>query len=328
MKNFHFKKVLCFFAELGFLFSLRALDSGSEKDDGSFLVDTSVVPLISSLKFEDYDEVLLELSDSIEQNDILYARAKNRRLNNVSTTPHFYAYVPVGRDNLFSVNASTGVPYDTLATLNSLPSSETPITGKKIILTDIKGLFIPEKPVTEIDVFLYKTYQDRFDEALRFQIDDKGFYFFEGERFSPYHRLYFLDSNFSLPLDKKIVTSAYGMRESPVYGTWKKHNGIDFAAREGDNVYSCRIGTVSFVKQNDEVFGNYIIVSHSSSLTSVYAHLSKILVNEGDSVKGGQKIGLSGSTGMVTGPHLHFEIRRNGKPLDPERILPKATGHQ
>ena len=297
-----------FFIIYLFLFSLLSADE--------YTVESESLARIQSLSFEAYDSVLIDLDEAVERNDMLFMAHKK-------TSPKFYTYIPSGKDGVLSVSAATQVPVDTFVTLNSISSADTSITGKKVILTDVKGIFVAEKPVTELEIFLYNTYKSDFEESQVFNIDGKRFYFFEGERFSPYHRLYFLDSNFSLPLDKKIVTSAYGLRESPVYGSWKKHNGVDFAANEGDNVYSCRMGRVSFVKENDEVFGNYLIVTHSDSLTSVYAHLSKILVKEGDSVKGGQRIALSGSSGMVTGPHLHFEIRRNGKAIDPERILPK-----
>lgn len=315
MKNLWFPKAFIIF--LLILFCLGSSFSQEKENEEDIDIDSLEVPVIKSLSFKEHDEVLSALDSAIEENDKLAFR--NRKTN-----PSFYIYVPTGKDTIFSVSAATGVPYDTISTLNSIPSAETSVLGKNIVLTDVKGLFVPEKPSTSVEIFLCKTYESRFEDAPVFFLSGKKFYFFEGERFSPYHRLFFIDSNFSLPLDKRIITSAFGFRESPVYGTWKKHNGIDFRAAEGDNVYSCKAGMVSLVKENDEVFGNYIIVTHSESLTSVYAHLSKILVKEGDAVRGGEKIALSGQTGMVTGPHLHFEIRRNGKAVDPDKILPKA----
>lgn len=88
-------------------------------------------------------------------------------------------------------------------------------------------------------------------------------------------------------------------------------------------MYACKGGTVSLAVRNDAIFGNYIIISHSGGLTSVYAHLSKISVRQGQTVRSGQTIGEVGQTGAATGPHLHFEIRRNGKATDPEELLPR-----
>ena len=109
---------------------------------------------------------------------------------------------------------------------------------------------------------------------------------------------------------------------TPVSGEWKNHNGIDLAAAEGTPVYAIKDGTNALCYENDEVFGNYIILTHDDgALTSVYAHLSKINISMYDSVKKGDIIGYVGSSGMATGPHLHFEIRKDGVPYNPSSSL-------
>ena len=231
-----------FFIMLLFLLSLLSAESdentisaeNAEKNEyaekSEYKVESQALDQISSLSFEAYDSVLIELDEAVERNDMLFMAHKK-------TNPKFYTYIPSGKDGVLSVSAATQVPVDTFVTLNSISSSESVITGKKVLLTDVKGIFVAEEPETELEIFLYNTYKNELEKSQVFHIDGKKFYFFEGERFSPYHRLYFLDSNFSLPLDKKVVTSPYGLRESPVYGTGKKHNGIDFAAKEGSGVF-------------------------------------------------------------------------------------------
>ena len=132
---------------------------------------------------------------------------------------------------------------------------------------------------------------------------------------------FFLDASMRAPLDNVRVTSGFGFRNSPVYKRWKSHNGIDFAAAAGTPVYACKSGTVAFVAKMDAVFGNYIVLSHEGGLSSVYAHLSRVDVKKGEIVRVGEVIGLSGETGAVTGPHLHFEVRLNGVAADPADFI-------
>ena len=120
-----------------------------------------------------------------------------------------------------------------------------------------------------------------------------------------------------MPLEKIRITSEFGLRQDPFTGKNSIHNGVDFACKEGTSVFSCKRGTVEYIKFNDETFGNYIIIRHTNQMTSVYAHLSKIFIKQGENVSLGQKIALSGKTGRVTGPHLHFEIRLDGKASNP-----------
>ncbi|MDE6736075.1 MAG: M23 family metallopeptidase, partial [Treponemataceae bacterium] len=74
---------------------------------------------------------------------------------------------------------------------------------------------------------------------------------------------------------------------------------------------------VAYVFANDKIFGNYVIVRHANDMTSVYAHLAEVAVRQGQEVSTGTKIGTVGMTGATTGPHLHFEVRQNGKPTNP-----------
>lgn len=99
------------------------------------------------------------------------------------------------------------------------------------------------------------------------------------------------------------------------------HKGIDIAAISGSNIYAPGSGTVILTGWQDE-YGNTIMIHHGSGITTLYGHLKKILVRRGQIISRGEVIGLVGSTGVSTGPHLHYEIRINGKRVDPINYLP------
>jgi murein DD-endopeptidase MepM/ murein hydrolase activator NlpD len=113
------------------------------------------------------------------------------------------------------------------------------------------------------------------------------------------------------------VSSGFGPRTNPITNQQEIHQGIDIPCPTGTNIYACTDGVISFVG-DDDVYGNYIILSeYNTDVKFLYGHLSKILVKEGDSVKAKQIIGNSGTTGLSTGPHLHFGISMDGQYVDP-----------
>lgn len=112
------------------------------------------------------------------------------------------------------------------------------------------------------------------------------------------------------------VTSGYGYRTHPVTGSRRLHAGIDIGAPTGQTIVAADRGTVIHAGWRGG-YGNTVIVSHGGGLTTLYAHQSGFAVRDGESVARGEAVGYVGSTGMSTGPHLHFEVRVNGSPRDP-----------
>jgi murein DD-endopeptidase MepM/ murein hydrolase activator NlpD len=109
------------------------------------------------------------------------------------------------------------------------------------------------------------------------------------------------------------------MRFHPILQSWRKHDGVDYAAPTGTPVRTVGDGLVDFAGWQNG-YGNVVQVKHANDRTTVYAHLSRIEVKKGSRVEQGQRIGAVGSTGWSTGPHLHFEFRVNGMHQDPLRI--------
>jgi len=115
-------------------------------------------------------------------------------------------------------------------------------------------------------------------------------------------------------------TSRYGLRKDPITGEDAHHGGMDFKAPYGTDVFASAGGKVTFVGVQG-AYGNLIIIRHNTTYTTYYGHLSKMFVTQGQTVRKGQRIGKVGSTGRSTGPHLHFEIHRNGKRIDPLPLI-------
>ncbi|NTU41610.1 MAG: peptidoglycan DD-metalloendopeptidase family protein [Nitrospirales bacterium] len=127
------------------------------------------------------------------------------------------------------------------------------------------------------------------------------------------------DASPAMPVDG-AVSSRFGMRKHPIYGDHRFHSGLDIAAPEGTEVYPYRSGRVVFSGEQPG-YGNIVVIEHGDGSVSKYGHNRANLVKAGDSVDEDTVIAEVGSTGLATGPHLHFEVRRNGKALDPEKIL-------
>lgn len=238
----------------------------------------------------------------------------------------FYKYKVQEKDTLFSIASSCCINYDTIATLNNISNINQKLTGKTILIPTVQGLFISKKNKSSLNKILVEKYTNEILTNINncYKIDGEEFIFLSNQRLDGITRFYFLDSALTFPLkrDSFWISSEFGKRQNPFSGKWKNHNGIDLAANEGTEIFAIKDGQVSLCIQNDYTFGNYIIISHDDGrMTSVYAHLQKILVKNDDIVKKGDLIGYVGSTGQVTGPHLHFEIRQNGKAQDPKSIL-------
>ena len=116
------------------------------------------------------------------------------------------------------------------------------------------------------------------------------------------------------------VTSPFGPRTHPIFGTSGQHDGIDIGAGYGSPVVAATSGTVVSAG-NQGGYGNAVAISHDNGLATFYAHQASLVVSAGEAVSRGQVIGYVGSTGYSTGPHLHFEVRVNGAPVDPMSYL-------
>jgi murein DD-endopeptidase MepM/ murein hydrolase activator NlpD len=114
------------------------------------------------------------------------------------------------------------------------------------------------------------------------------------------------------------ITSTFGMRKHPILRKYKMHTGIDIDGETGNSIIAANKGTVIMAQyDNSGGYGRMIVIDHGGGISTLYAHCSKLLVSVGDVVKSGEVIARVGSTGLSTGSHLHFEVRKNGDPVNP-----------
>ena len=120
----------------------------------------------------------------------------------------------------------------------------------------------------------------------------------------------------------KYIASPYGNRLHPIYKVWKMHTGIDIGSKWNEIIVAAAKGTVIYAG-NRGGYGNVVIIDHCGGITTLYAHINTrgILVSVGQEVEAGQAIGKAGMTGTATGPHLHFEVRKNGSPQNPSQYV-------
>ncbi|GAA0220301.1 M23 family metallopeptidase [Marinomonas primoryensis] len=123
------------------------------------------------------------------------------------------------------------------------------------------------------------------------------------------------------PVKNARTSSGYGKRIHPVTGVMKYHRGQDFAVNTGTPIYAPADGAIEAIRPSNKGSGNFLRILHSYGFSSSYSHLSKFVVKKGDFIKKGDLIAYSGNSGLTSGPHLHYEVRFIGRPLNPKPFL-------
>jgi hypothetical protein len=297
-----------FLGFFGLLFLLLVSTSAAGAEEVSF-------PVIARLDTK--DPVFKQYTADVE----LARRGiygKNQDSDELAGILHIYLYHSAADEDLFRLAARCNVPYSALATLNRIGHPSL-FKGGGLLLPSVPGLFLAETPNGDFEQLIAAS--RTLEGGTIITVPGKGrYYFLPGEDFHPVERAFFLNTGFNFPLKNYRLTSSYGMRASPINGKLQRHNGLDLAAPAGTEVYAARAGRV--VKTGtDPVYGNYILIAHEDDWVSLYGHLSAFLVEANSHVTRSSPIGKVGSTGQSTGPHLHFEIRKNGAALDPGKML-------
>jgi murein DD-endopeptidase MepM/ murein hydrolase activator NlpD len=281
------------------------------------------LPRIDRLSVQDV--VFRQYLDDVEMGRrLVYARYPERGAQEIVRELTIYSYLPAPGDELFLISARCNIYYDAIATLNRWGAVPTLSPSVPVLLPSMPGIFIPEEAQSDLERLIFSSRGEDAGAAITVAgAAGKGqkFRFIPGDSFSPNERFFFVYPGvFRFPLNSYRLTSPFGMRVSPISGRRSMHGGLDLAAPEGTEVYAARDGVVS-VASTSAVYGRYVVISHGDNWTSLYGHLSALAVRLHDRVKSGTLIGRVGSTGQSTGPHLHFELRQNGKAQDPKKLL-------
>ena len=291
----------------------------------------SPLPVISRLDPRDtmFKQYTLDVENSRR---MLFSRQQNlpdrEKAESIAALMTIYTYIPGNDEELFGIAARCSIPYSTIASLNRISHGEDLAAGKALLLPSVPGIFIPEKPGTDLERLLYSSRAaldaETESSGINLSIPRDGitehFRFIPGDDFTPTERIFFLNRGFHFPLKNFQVSSLYGPRTNPVTGKFGVHRGLDLAAPEGSEVYAVKDGTVIGLGE-DSVLGKYVIMAHDNNWISFYGHLSSINTALNAKLQSGNLIAKVGSTGQSTGPHLHFELKQNGQSRDPARLL-------
>ena len=234
-----------------------------------------------------------------------------------------FQYQRTEEDDIVSFSARLNLPSDTISTLNRVANPDHFLDLKTVLIPNVPGIFVPVTPETILEeiMFSWRSEQQIGKQIVVTKNGKKVIYlFYAGDRFRPVERAYFLKIFYQFPLADRRITSPFGARINPFTHHTEFHKGVDLGAPEGTDAYAAGTGIVHEVG-SDPVYGNYIVISHVGGIQTVYGHLSKIIVKQNQHVTTGLIIGKVGSTGHVTGPHLHFEMRLNGNPKNPLTLL-------
>ena len=278
----------------------------------------SVYPLIQSLTFR--DPLFKQYTEDVASARIALAHGKT----NEELPIKFYRYKVEAGWDVLGIVARCCIDNAGIITLNRIQSAKDDLAGLYVLLPTVPGLYIPEDTGNPLEKLEAAACEKKLIKPLQLNIatqkGNRKVYYFPNDKLDETTWRYFLSPLYRFPLDSGILTSPFGKRPSPFSGKPSYHPGIDLAAPTGSPVYACAPGKVTAVLFSN-VYGNHIIIKHNDGNESLYGHLSKTIATLNQIVKAGTLIGEVGSTGMSTGPHLHFEIRKSGVPTDPQVFI-------
>jgi len=235
---------------------------------------------------------------------------------------NFFFYKVKPGESVYSISKKLHLNMDTIISLNSMDNAHTIGVNERILVPNRRGILYTVKAKDNLDK-ISKKYGIKVKDIL--EVNNKNsedihpgdVLFLPDAKLSARERAKALGYMFSKPLHGRF-TSPFGMRFHPILHRMRFHTGIDIAAPIGTRVKAAKDGRVVFAGWNGG-YGKMIIIRHQFGYSTVYGHLSRISVRRGQYVRAGQVIGRVGSTGMSTGPHLHFEVRKYGRPTNPLR---------
>jgi murein DD-endopeptidase MepM/ murein hydrolase activator NlpD len=241
--------------------------------------------------------------------------------------PHlltFTSYKVKQGDMIGSIAVETGLSQSTIISVNKIKNTRTLQIGQTLRIPNQDGIYYTVQKndtllsVAErhsIDPEDIKIANELFSDVLHVNAG----LFLPGARLGSVELQEINGDLFLWPV-AGYITSPYGYRANPFGGARQFHSGLDIGAATGTPVKAAMAGRISTVG-DDKILGNYVVISHHSGYRTLYAHMSYVLVKAGTYVSAGQRIGDVGSTGLSTGPHLHFTVYKNGVTVNPRSLM-------
>ena len=244
----------------------------------------------------------------------------------------FSTYTVKSGDTISGITKSAGLSnVSTLIGINNIDNVRSLKSGQKLKIPSVDGLLYTVKDgdtLESLSVRYGVTVEDFLDinDLETQELTSGQQLFIPGAKLDNTTLHSALGDLFMTPLSRSyVLTSKFGPRVAPAdtkSGRVTNHTGIDMAVPQGTPIRASMAGKIVYAGYSP-VYGNYVIINHGNGYQTLYAHMYKILVNIGQSVNQGSQIGLVGSTGYSTGPHLHFGVYKNGKLIDPLSVLNK-----
>lgn len=239
----------------------------------------------------------------------------------------FQNYTVQSGNTISSITKKFGLKnISTLIAVNNISNVRQLSAGQKLKVPSIDGLFYTVQSGNSLES-IAKKYNVTVEELLDVNELENEVLKIGSRLFIPRARLdtktlqNALGELFKCPLSVKWrLSSPFGHRLDPITGVSSNHTGIDMACPKGTTIMASNSGTVSYSGYSN-IFGNYVIINHANGYQTLYAHMSKVLAKKGQFVSQGTQIGLVGSTGYSTGPHLHFTVYKNGRLVNPVTLI-------
>lgn len=229
-------------------------------------------------------------------------------------------YVVQSGDSFWSIAKRFNLNIDTIVSFNEVPKVHVIPENYQVKVPFQDGIMVNRSEGQSLED-LKSSYNVTEQSILFFNPDfyDSTNVYLPGVLYNLEVRLGKLGSEFFKPMKQVYLTSLFGLRIHPITKKRRFHYGVDIRGKPGETVYSAKGGRVTFVGEAAG-FGVMVVIVHSRGYISRYAHLSRALVKSGMKISSQHPIGLIGKTGRSTGYHLHFEIWKNGKPIDPRDV--------
>lgn len=276
----------------------------------------------SNIYDTDHSTKLLE--NYIFQNDKTN-QTDNHRESPLTSKVTFFNYRVKKNESYESIAKKLGISIDTIYLVNDIKKKSVLRAGRILVIPNQDGRVISVKKNDSI-FKIASRYGIRWEKiADANNLDSSVIYsgmnlFIPGSAMTTYEKKQFDIINYIWPVRGRI-NSPFGSRIDPITGVYSFHSGIDIKSKRGTPVKLFADGKVIYTGWQ-KVYGNFVMIRHDNNLISIYAHLDTISVEKNQTLSQGEYLGKVGSTGRSTGPHLHFELRKNGKLIDPLKYLP------